>query len=338
MLRHTLLPMKLAFALTLLPVAFAGCLDPDDPGNLVPKTVDEDPTLPRIEVAGALFHAEAFGPVAAPTVIVLHGGPGADYRSQLPLRALADDGYRVQFWDQRGSGLSQRFAADSYTMPLLLEDLRLVVEQTVAPGQPFVFIGHSWGAMYATWFINEYGDYGGRLRGAILTEPGGFTKPQLEAFLARLVSSIDLSGEQFNDVVWTAQFVSADGNHARTDYLASLLAIRGAPSEKRDPANLPPLWRYGAVMGEKYKELALEQGFDWTTRLDAFAHKVLFLRGDLNTACTLASQQEMAAAYADAQITTIANAGHEVVWAQPEAYLAHTRDYLRTIGFSGGAQ
>ena len=28
--------------------------------------------------------------------------------------------------------------------------------------QPFVFIGQSWGAMYATWFINEYGDYGGR--------------------------------------------------------------------------------------------------------------------------------------------------------------------------------
>ena len=30
----------------------AGCLDPGEPGNLVPRTVDEDPTLPQIEVAG----------------------------------------------------------------------------------------------------------------------------------------------------------------------------------------------------------------------------------------------------------------------------------------------
>jgi hypothetical protein len=41
--------------------ALAGCLDPGEPGNLVPRTVDSDPALPRIEVQGALLHAEAFG-------------------------------------------------------------------------------------------------------------------------------------------------------------------------------------------------------------------------------------------------------------------------------------
>jgi len=121
MLREPLLLIPLAFAPVLLPVT--GCLDPDEPGNLVPKTVVEDSTLPRIEVAGALMHAEAFGLTAAPTVIVLHGGPGSDYRNLLDLRALADDGYRVQFWDQRGCGLSQRFDADHYTTPGYLEDL-----------------------------------------------------------------------------------------------------------------------------------------------------------------------------------------------------------------------
>src|SRR5262245_51519075 len=171
MIRHSLFLVSLAFALVLLPIAFTGCLDPDDPGNLVPKTVVEDPTLPRIEVAGALLHAEAFGPAVAPTVIVVHGGPGMDYRGILPLRALADDGYRVQFWDQRGAGLSQRFDADHYTMAGYLEDFHQVVEKTVPAGQPFVIIGHSWGAMYAAWFINEYGDYNGRLRGAILSDP-----------------------------------------------------------------------------------------------------------------------------------------------------------------------
>jgi proline iminopeptidase len=163
---------------TRLPMIFlalalgAGCLDPGAPGNLVPRTVTEDPTLPQLAVAGTHLHAESFGPAGAPTVVVLHGGPGADYRSMLPLKALADDGYKVVFWDQRGAGLSERHDASTYTMTGYLEDLRQVIEQMATPGQPFVFIGHSWGAMYATWFINEHGDYGGRLQGAILSEPG----------------------------------------------------------------------------------------------------------------------------------------------------------------------
>ena len=116
MFPHSLRLFPLALAPLLLPIALAGCLDPDEPGNLVPKTVDEDPALPRIEVAGTLLHAEAFGDPTAPTVMVLHGGPGGDYRSLLPLRALADDGYRVVFWDQRGAGLSQRHDASTYTL------------------------------------------------------------------------------------------------------------------------------------------------------------------------------------------------------------------------------
>ena len=47
----------------LVGLTLAGCsaLDPDASGNLVPRTVDEDPSLPRIEVNGTMLHAEAFG-------------------------------------------------------------------------------------------------------------------------------------------------------------------------------------------------------------------------------------------------------------------------------------
>src|SRR4051794_27517273 len=236
--------MRFTHALSLALLAAAGCLDPGDPGNLVPKTVVEDPTLPRLEVNGALFHTESFGNRNAPTVMVLHGGPGADYRDLLPLRALADDGYRVVFWDQRGAGLSQRFDADSYTIAGYMEDLRQFVETTIAPEQPFVFIGHSWGGIYATGFINDHGDYNGRLRGAILSEPGGFNTKQLQAFVDRLLGRIDLIGEQINDATWAGQFLSPD-DHARADYLAALLSLRGAPAEHRDFQHPPPFWRLG---------------------------------------------------------------------------------------------
>ena len=315
----------------------AGCLDPGEPGNLVPRTVMEDSTLPQIQVNGTHLHAEAFGNPAAPTIIALHGGPGGDYRSMLDLKALADDGYHVVFWDNRGAGLSERHDAGVYTFALYLEDLRQVVDAMTAPGQPFVFIGHSWGAMYATWFINEYGDYGGRLKGAILSDPGAFTKAELDAFLKRYMASVKLTGEQFNDALWSGQFMSPD-DQARADYLLLTMALRGVPAEHKDPAHLPPMWRLGAVVSTALLRLADQQGFDWTAHLKSFEHKVLFLRSDLDTAHPLESQQQMAAHYADADIITIPGAGHEMIYEAPAEYLAHTRDYFQAIGFQGVAR
>jgi proline iminopeptidase len=156
-------------------------------------------------------------------------------------------------------------------------------------------------------------------------------------FLDRYTASIGLTSEQLNDATWAGQFMSPD-DHARADYLAALLTVRGVPVEHRDPMHPPPLWRVGAVVSTTLLDLAQKEGFDWTTNLRSFGHRVLFLRGELNEAATLQQQQELAASYADAEVVTIAGAGHEVIWERPTEYLAHTRAYFATIGFSGGGQ
>jgi len=309
---------------------FSGCLCSTDPGGLVPETVVDDPSLPAIEVNGTRLHGEVFGDPDGPVILVLHGGPGSDYRELLPLRALADDGYRVAFFDQRGTGLSERHDPGEIDLEVYREDLRQVIDY-YAPGKPLVFIAQSWGAMYATEFIDTYGDHGGRIRGAILTEPGAFTKKQLDEFMERLIGSMGLASEQLNDAFWAGQFLSRE-DHERADYHAALLAMRGAPSEHRDPANLAPFWRPGAVVSQRLFELA-EQGFDWTTHLGAFDHQVLFLHGDLNTAATPEQQEELASAYPDARLETIENVGHAMIWERTDDYLTHTRAYLREIGF-----
>ena len=316
--------------LVALTIPIPGCLCADEPGNLVPKTVTEDSSLPAIELNGTRLHSEAFGSSDDPVIITLHGGPGSDYRYLLPLRVLADEGYRVVFWDQRGTGLSQRHAASELDLDIYIEDLRQVIDY-YAPNRPVMFIAQSWGAMYLTAFINQYGDYNGRIRGAILTEPGAFTDEQLAGFLKRLQATLSPLGEQFNDALWSAQFLTP-ADHERADYHAGLFAIRGAPAEHRDPNNLAPIWRAGAVVSKRFQAIAKE-GFDWTTNLDAYQHQVLFLRGDLNEAATLEHQQELAAAYPRARIETITNAGHEIIWERTTDYLTHTRAYLREIGY-----
>lgn len=332
-IRTALAPM-LGLALSVFATA---CMDPDDPGNLVRRTVTEDASLARLQVNGTIMHAESFGNPANPLVLVLHGGPGGDYRALLPLRALAADGYHVVFWDQRGTGLSQRHDRGAFTWAALLEDLRQVIDSS-APGatQPLVFIGHSWGAMYATWFINQYGDYGGHVRGAVLSEPGAFTKAQLDPYMERLTGGLDFLDARMNDATWIGQYMSAT-DHARADYMAMMMmGVGELPSVHCDENNPEPRWRHGAVASNAMREIADRDGFDWTTNLKSFAPLVLFLRGDLNEATRLEHQQEMAAAYANAQVVTMSNVGHCMIWERPIEYLQHVRDYFQTIGFAGG--
>ena len=328
--RTTLAP---AFGLALALCATA-CMDPDAPGNLVPATVEDDPSLPRIEVNGTTLHAEAFGDPSAPMIVVLHGGPGGDYRSLLPYRVLADDGYYVVFWDHRGSGLSRPHAASSYTFDLYLEDLRQVIEHfSSSSTQPIVFLGHSWGAMYATWFINEHGVYGGRVAGAVLSEPGALTSGGLKDYLARLLPPWGYTSEELNDLAWADQFMSPS-SHARADFMQAIAVLPDSPREHNDPNNPAPFWRKGAVVNRKLLEIGLDQGFDWTTRLGQFPHKVLFLRGELNENMPLDHQQELASHYASSEVITVMGAGHEAMWERQAEFLAHIRAYLSEIGVS----
>jgi len=66
---------------------FAGC----GTGTDLPRTAQHDATVPTIALRGYRFHAQTFGQAGKPVLIVLHGGPGADYRYLLGLQALADD-------------------------------------------------------------------------------------------------------------------------------------------------------------------------------------------------------------------------------------------------------
>ena len=143
-------PLVTAVLLTVTAGAgLAACdiLDPSQPGNLVPRTVDEDPSLPSLALAGTLFHYETFGDASKPVIIFLHGGPGGDYRDQLRLTArydgyaLTDDHFLV-LWDQRGSGLSRRHDCGVYNLERMDADLDALVDH-VSPGRPVFLVGHS---------------------------------------------------------------------------------------------------------------------------------------------------------------------------------------------------
>jgi len=304
---------------------------PSHSGNLVPPTVAEDPALPATEMNGSRFHLETRGNPANPVIVVLHGGPGGDYRSLLRLSdrfngySLADD-YFLVYWDQRGAGLSERVDKVELTIDTYVNDLDSLVSR-YAPGRQVFLIGESWGGMFATRYINEFPS---RVAGAVLIEPGPLDGATMERVKAQMYD-LDAQSEWVDDRIWDRRFLSPDDN-ARMDY-ELMLGVRN--SRRWSPVGAPnpaPVWRMGAA-ANKY---ILEDGrdstgrftYDFTTNLSAYTTSVLFIAGSRSEVLGESLQRQQIGRYPLASLEVVAGAGHDVVWVKSAEVVAHVRQYL----------
>ena len=327
----------LTLALAGLGMTACEAMAPGEPGNLVPKTVAEDPSLPAIELNGIRFHAETFGNPANPVIVFLHGGPGGDYRSMLRLPgrfggySLADE-YFLVFWDQRGTGLSARVGRHALTIAQYTEDLDALIER-YSPSRPVYLIGESWGGMFATQYINEHPD---RVAGAVLIEPGPMTGATMER-LEDDINPLDIGAEWLNDMAWHRQFLSPD-DHARMDFERMLGARDYQPKFHVSRTDQQPSWRMGAAANRHIIEDGQNASgvfvYDFTTNLDVFATPVLFVAGSLSEVIGPSLQEEQIQHYPSASLVVVNGAGHDVAWIKTAEVLTHIRAYLdaRTIG------
>lgn len=284
----------------------------NEPGNLVPKTADQDPSIPSITINGAQLHAEAFGPTDSALIVVLHGGPGGDYRYLLNCQAFAGRGYRVVFYDQRGSGLSERFPKDSYSVQTMLDELTGVIQHyRTSPTQQVFLLGHSWGAILAAAYIDTYPD---AVDGAVLAEPGGLVWDDIVDYVKRS-RSIVITKELFNDMLYSDQFITGkEDQHAILDYKYALLsAADGNPDNPIGNEGPLPFWRSGAVINQALFEVGNDTKPDWTANLDQFTTKVLFIYSENNEAYGLAHAQKVSSAWPNVELFETLDAGHDML-------------------------
>jgi len=302
-------------------LATGACIDDR---ALVPATVDDDPTLPRLEVNGTVLHATELGTRGAPLIVFIHGGPGGDHRPFLAWAPLADAGYHLVMYDQRGAGLSRRESRATLDIDHSLGDLRALIAASRDADEPVVLFSHSWGSMLATAFINEDPAF---VRGAVLTEPGAFTRAEAEAFFTRAFGGIELN-EGTSDVLWTAQFLSPE-EHARWDYLGAESMRDGAGQGGNDPTHPPPFWRWGSAVSYWLPQQIGD--FDWTTRLAEVAFPVLWFRSEKNRVTDAAQQEALAKHYPHVEMHLVEGVGHDLLYQRQAELMPIVEDYLARV-------
>ena len=303
-------------------LATAACIDDR---ALVPPTVDEDPALPHLDVNGTRLHVTELGTRGDPLVVFIHGGPGVDHRQFLVWSFLADEGYHLLMYDQRGAGLSRRESAATLDLAHSLADLGAVIDAARAADEPVVLFSHSWGSMLATAFVNEDP---ARVQGAVLTEPGGFTRQEAEEFFLRALGEIELT-EGVSDVLWTPQFLSPE-EHARWDYLAAEASRDSEGQEGNDRAHPSPFWRYGGAVSYWLPQ-QVGDDFDWTTRLAEVDFPVLWFHSEKNRVTYPAQQEQLAKHYPTVEMHLVEGAGHDLLYQRHEELRPIVEDYLARV-------
>lgn len=283
------------------------------PGLLVPKTVDQDPTLPSIIVNGVQLHAEAFGPPDSTMVVCIHGGPGSDYRYMLNARDLANEGYRVVFYDQQGSGLSQRLPKSSYlslgggALDRLYEELSgVIAHYRMRPDQKVILLGHSWGAMLATRYAGLHPD---AIQGLVLCEPGGLKWDDILTYVENS-RSFNIWGELLNDATYMDQFITGrEDQHEILDYKYGILSSENEITGESN-VDSASFWRAGAIINEALFEIGNDIEPDLSEGISGFHVPVKFFYSQYNTAYPDAWAQRITSVYNTVDITKIPGVGH----------------------------
>lgn len=343
----------LLFVTVLITFSLTNCetlVDPDEPGNLVPKTVAEDPLLPNIEVNGTKLHAESFGDIRNPIIIFLHGGPGGDYRafisqigienaSRYPserdivnggLSQLQDEYYCV-FYDQRGAGLSTRFEPGEVDFDMYVADLDAVIDyylqkkdnKTGIVDNKVYLMGWSYGGILSTGYINKHPE---KVIDIAMYEPGPFTREAWDYFIENTTSVFGQLGEDWLEgYLLSHEHITSD-THERADYQRILGAGKSNPEFHENPNT--PMWRVGAFIANENLDFSQSENYDITSNLINFQGRLLLIGGEF-TANEYPDYPDLQLPfYPNAEYIEIPGVGHTGPWEKPYEISSLIRDFF----------
>ncbi len=303
----------------------------------VAQTVEHDPSIPYIELNGVKMHLQSFGDPKDPVIIVVHGGPGNDFKYLLDLKLLADE-YYVVFYDQRGTGLSQRIPGEMITLDNLVEDLHQIALR-FGQNTSVNIIGHSWGGMLATAYLTKHPATINKL---VLAEPGPLTPNIAQDFEAEMQLTLNWDLVlHLGKCYFKSLHVEEIDEQARGDYFFQTFAmdttVHPHPMAgyfcNSDMRNAEfNYWRYSGTTSYEIMMKGMQgekSAMNFIDGVENYQDKIMFLAGACNKLTGPEFQEEQRKFFPNTSLTIIEDAGHFMFSEQPEACAVAIRSFLK---------
>jgi pimeloyl-ACP methyl ester carboxylesterase len=248
-------------------------------------------------------------------LIVLHGGPGLDHSMFRPYLDPLGDDYRVLYVDERGQGRSQRVDPATLSLDVFARDVDLLAETLELDS--FALLGHSFGAIIATWHATELGT-----AAAYVISAGGESS---EALDADVQASLDALGDHGKAIAnsWEAEKTvetEAELKQLLRDQLP--FHFHGDPPRGygEETVGSPEVLRFFAN---------IDYGaFDYRPKLKDVDKPTLVIVGEYDRTTTPRASSVLHEAIPGSELHVVPDAGHLSFVEQPDDYLAAVRGFL----------
>ena len=248
-------------------------------------------------------------------VVVLHGGPGMDHTQFRPYLDRLGEDFRLLYVDERGQGRSDRVDAQTLSLDVFARDVDLLADALGL--DHFALLGHSFGAIIATWHATELGT-----AVAYVISGGGDSSDALEADVG---ASLEAMGE-------TGDAIAASWEDEKTvateEQLRELLAVQmpfhfhgDVPAGYGDDTiGTPGVLRHFANIGYG--------AFDYTPKLAGVHKPVLVVVGEHDRTTTPRAARVLHDGMPNSELVVVPEAGHMSFVERPDEYLDAVRRFL----------
>ncbi|MEZ4216593.1 MAG: alpha/beta fold hydrolase [Myxococcota bacterium] len=253
---------------------------------------------------------------AKPTLVLLHGGPGADHSYFKPAFGRLRDVAQLVYLDHRANGRSERGATDHWHLAQWGDDVRAFCD-ALGIERPIV-LGVSFGGIVALAYATRHP---GHARALVLSST------QATVTLPRVLAAFErLGGPRARDAAerfWTAPDAEALADYARHCWPCYARAPRDPDVLARQVVHPEVLMHYGAR----------EDGrFDYRDALARIACPALVLGGEEDPITPIADAEDLAAGIPGARLVRFPGCGHGIFQDAPDAYFAAVRAFVEEVG------
>ncbi len=298
-----------------------------------------------LQIKSQTLFSNAFGDPKNPVIVFMHGGPGYNPVS-FELGAannLADLGYYVITFDQRGCGRSKKDTiVDHYKFNKADEDINSILKRYNVTQA--VFIGHSWGGTEAIKYAESYPE---KVKGIILVgSPMSyqlgfksiiqhceekFTKRKDSTALKQIsfVKKMDTTKLEYSSMCF--MFAASNGLYSPSRPSAERQAIYDEMKKSKKAEFLSNMTSdpvYGFYMNEQYTTM------DLNYYVKKIKDKGISVYGICGNEDGLFNQQHLdmvKKAVGDANFLLVENCSHNVFLDQREVFLKQVKKWLTPL-------